>query len=232
MLSRRSFLSTSLSTSLAASLAAPAISADPPGKRWASELKRIAAADAAKSPPKNAVVFAGSSTIRLWKLSRDFPALSLVNRGFGGSTIPDNTAFIPQLIAPLQPRAIVFYAGDNDLAAKGASAEKTADDFKSFVASLDAALPTKVPIVFLSIKPSIQRWALRPLQEDANHRIADFTKSAPDRFHFIDLSPTLLAKDGKPDASLFEKDGLHVNATAYARWAPLVSAALKALKVQ
>ena len=76
----------------------------------------------------------------------------------------------------------------------------TADDFKSFVASLDAALPTKVPIVFLPIKPSIKRWALRPLQEDANRRIAEFTKSAPDRFHFIDLSSTLLAKDGKPVA--------------------------------
>ncbi len=227
MPSRRSFITAVLATSLAA----PALAADPPEKRWASELKRLAAEDAAQAPPKNAVLFAGSSTIRLWKLSRDFPSLSLVNRGFGGSTIPDNTAFIPQLITPLQPRAIVFYAGDNDLAAKGASAEKTADDFKSFVSTLDAALPAKVPIVFLSIKPSIQRWHLRPLQEDTNHRIANFTKSAPDRFRFIDLAPTLLAKDGKPDASLFEKDGLHVNATAYARWAPLVSAALRELKV-
>jgi lysophospholipase L1-like esterase len=227
---RRSFLTASLAASLAA--LALAFAADPPEKRWASELKRLAAADATQAPPKNAVVFAGSSTIRLWKLSRDFPSLSLVNRGFGGSTIPDNTAFIPQLIAPLQPRAIVFYAGDNDLAAKGASANKTADDFKSFVASLDAALPTKVPIIFLSIKPSIKRWHLRPLQLDANSRIADFTKSAPDRFRFIDLAPTLLAKDGKPDASLFEKDGLHVNTTAYARWAPLVTAALRDLKVE
>jgi lysophospholipase L1-like esterase len=228
MPSRRSFLT----TSLAASLSSLSLAANPPEKRWASELKRIATEDAAKSPPKNAVVFAGSSTIRLWKLSRDFPSLSLVNRGFGGSTIPDNTAFIPQLIAPLQPRAIVFYAGDNDLAAKGASAAKTADDFISFVASLDAALPTKVPIVYLSIKPSIKRWHLRQLQLDANHRIADFTKSAPDRFRFIDIAPTLLAKDGQPDASLFEKDGLHVNTTAYARWAPLVTAALRELNVE
>ena len=207
-------------------LTSPLAAADP-AEKWASELRRMEEADRRTPPQQQAVVFAGSSSIRLWKLEASFPDLTLVNRGFGGSTIPDNTALAPRLVLPLRPRAIVFYAGDNDLTAPAATAARTADDFKAFAETVHAALPD-TPIIFLSIKHSIARKHLRPLQAEANRLIAAFCATRPDRLHYVDLDATLLGKDGAPDPDCFAKDGLHLNEAGYARWTPLVRKAIDA----
>ena len=211
---------------LAFALTSPLAAADP-AEKWAGDLRRMEEADRRTPPPQDAVVFAGSSSIRLWNLKTSFPDLTLVNRGFGGSTIPDNTALADRLIVPLRPRAIVFYAGDNDLTARDATAARTADDFKTFVDKVHAALPG-TPILFLSIKHSIARKHLRPLQAEANRLIAAFCASRPEQLHYVDLDASLLGKDGAPDQACFAKDGLHLNEAGYARWAPIVRKALDA----
>src|SRR6476659_6230466 len=69
------------------------------------------------APPKpGGVVFAGSSSIRLWDLKKSFPEKEYVNVGFGGSEVRDSTHFAPRLITSYKPKAVVFYAGDNDIA--------------------------------------------------------------------------------------------------------------------
>ena len=67
-------------------------------------------------PADNRVVFYGSSSIRLWKtLADDFPEQNTLNLGFGGSTLAACAWFFERLVLPAKPKAIVFYAGDNDL---------------------------------------------------------------------------------------------------------------------
>ncbi len=91
------------------------------------------ASDRTNPPPKQAVLFLGSSSIRMWRtLARDFPEHRVINRGFGGSQIADSIHFAERIVFPYEPRVIVFYAGGNDLNA-GKSAESVAGDFKSFV---------------------------------------------------------------------------------------------------
>jgi hypothetical protein len=68
----------------------------------------------------NRTVFYGSSSIRMWKtLDHDFPEKQVLNIGFGGSTLAACGWFFERLVVPTQPRSIVFYAGDNDLATGG-----------------------------------------------------------------------------------------------------------------
>jgi lysophospholipase L1-like esterase len=197
-------------------------------EKWADELKRFAEADR-KTPPKSGqIVFAGSSSIRLWKLEQSFPDLGVVNRGFGGSTIPENEALADRLILPLKPKAIVFYAGDNDLAAKGAEAGKTVEDFRKFLAALERG-GLLVPFVYIAIKPSISRWKLRSMQQVANRAIAAICAERKETMRFVDLDRVMLGSGGEPDPALFEKDGLHVNAAGYERWTPLVRQALREL---
>ena len=116
--------------------------------------------------------FAGSSSVRLWDLKKSFPDLNAVNLGFGGSQIPDSTHFAPRLLFPLEPKAVVFYAGDNDLAA-GRTPTQVRDDFRAFVKAVHGRLP-KARVLFVAVKPSIKRWELfdesavgRPGYEDA-----------------------------------------------------------------
>lgn len=196
------------------------------GLKWETDIAALEAADRAHPPPSGAILFTGSSSIRLWDLKKSFPDLPAVNHGFGGSTIAENIAYIPRLVLPLRPRTIVFYAGDND-SAQGRTAEQIAADFEAYARGVHQALP-EARILYLPIKPSIARWHLRDLQHDANQRIQRFCEANRDWLRFVDTAPSLLGPDGKPDPRCFEADGLHLNAQGYARWAPLVRKAIEA----
>jgi lysophospholipase L1-like esterase len=158
------------------------------------------------------VLFVGSSTIVGWNLKESFPDLVTINRGFGGSQIADSVQFADRIVIPYKPRAIVFYAGDNDLAA-GKSPETVSRDFQTFVKQVRGELPN-VPIVFLAIKPSRARWEIIDTIRDTNGRIEAFCKSQQG-LTFIPLEPVLLGKDGKPQSALLQADGLHLNQRGY-----------------
>src|SRR5262245_66348764 len=67
----------------------------PDPARFESEIHAFEAADATDPPPQNGIVFTGSSSIRLWTtLAEDFAPLPVINRGFGGSMLPEVTAFL------------------------------------------------------------------------------------------------------------------------------------------
>src|SRR5262245_60276361 len=83
--------------------------------RWEKTIADFEKQDAEKPPPKNGILFIGSSTIRMWKLDKSFPDLPVINRGFGGSQMADAAHFAPRLIPQHRPRLVVVYSGDNDL---------------------------------------------------------------------------------------------------------------------
>lgn len=180
--------------------------------RWEGAIRQFETQDRTNAPPKGAVLFVGSSTIVGWNLPKSFPNLVTINRGFGGSEIADSLRYADRIIVPYSPRAIVLYAGDNDLAA-GKSPETVARDFRQFVERVRAKLPD-VPILFLAIKPSIARWGLNDKIRDANGRIEAFCKSQKG-LTFVAVEPSMLGPDGKPNAALFQADGLHLNERGY-----------------
>jgi lysophospholipase L1-like esterase len=189
--------------------------ADPDPNRFASEIKAFADWDSKNAVPADPVLFVGSSTIRLWRTHESFPDLPVINRGFGGSHISDVLHFTDRVVLPYQPRVIVFYAGDNDIAG-GKSAQRVFEDYRKFVALVRAARPG-ARIVFLAIKPSGSRWSLWPEVKKANDLVRDFCRG-DDRLVYADLNASLLTADGTPDPSLFLKDQLHLNPQGYALW--------------
>jgi lysophospholipase L1-like esterase len=183
-----------------------------PFAHWESEVATIEKRFKETPPKKGGVVFAGSSTIRLWDLYKSFPEWNPANCGFGGSQIADSTHFASRLVIPLEPRAVVFYAGDNDVNAKR-TPEQVRDDFRAFVKEVHGRLP-KCTIHFLSIKPSVARRAQFETQTKANALVkADVEKG--DKLDYIDLVALLLGPDGKPKSELFAPDGLHLNEKGY-----------------
>src|SRR5215218_3408937 len=136
-------------------LAQPAKEADRAAK-WEKEVAAIEKRQAEKPPAKGGIVFAGSSSVRLWDLAKSFPDWNATNSGFGGSDVRDSTLFADRLILRHGPRAVVFYAGDNDIA-NGRTPEQVRDDFKAFAAAIHKARP-EARIHFIAIKPSIARW--------------------------------------------------------------------------
>lgn len=193
---------------------------------WDAEVRKYEAIEKAHPGPKQAVVFNGSSSIRLWNLEESFPGWKCINHGIGGSIIPENTALVDRLIFPWEPKIIVFYAGDNDIG-KGRSPQQVADDWSAYVKTVRAKLP-EVKFVYISIKPSIARWKLWPTIQEANAKIKALCE-ADKNSKFIDVSPVMLGPDGKPIKELLRDDGLHMVPAGYTRWVKLIAPEIEAV---
>ncbi len=181
--------------------------------RWEKEIAAMEASERTNPPPRNAVLFLGSSTIRLWKtLAQDFPGVPLINRGFGGSEIADATHFAERLVFPYSPRQIIFRSGGNDLHL-GNTPEEVCADFKAFVAKVHARLP-ETEIVFLSWNNSPSRWSAAARERALNQLVADFANQQA-RVKYLDVADLTLDATGQPRAELFVGDRLHFNAEGY-----------------
>ena len=205
-----------LLASAVAGLDRAALAQDSP---WAKEMAAFEQQDRESPPRTGGIVFVGSSSIRLWDLAASFPGMPILNRGFGGSQIADSVAHVDLLVLKHRPRTVVFYAGDNDIAA-GKTPQAVAADFKAFVAGIHAALPA-ARVAFIAIKPSIQRWALVAKVREANSLIRLQCESDP-RLGFVDVDGPMLGWDEKPRADLFVADGLHLSPKGYDLWNTLV----------
>jgi lysophospholipase L1-like esterase len=184
-------------------------------------------ADLQSPPPKCATLFVGSSSIRFWRtLKEDFPARTVINRGFGGSTIWEIDAYFDRVVAAYHPKEIVFYAGDNDLAATPArTVDDAYADFVGFMRAKEKSLGA-TPVWFIAVKPSKLRWNLQPQMTALNARIEALAGQRDD-LAYIDIVHAMLKPDGTPK-DIFVGDNLHMTPEGYALWTPIVAASLNA----
>ncbi len=174
--------------------------------------------DSIAPPPQGAILFVGSSSFRLWQdLAGSFPRHKVINRGFGGSSLPDVTRYASEIIFPYQPRQIVIYCGDNDLAASDTvTAKLVYDRFVRLYTTIRSRMK-EVDILYVSIKPSPSRERLMPKMEAANRLIADFLGRQA-HAAFVDVYHLMLTPEGRPIDDLFRTDKLHMNARGYIIW--------------
>ncbi len=192
--------------------------------RWAKELLAFEAQDATNPPPRRPIVFTGSSSIRMWQdLSRDFPEMGVLNRGFGGSQLSDMQEHFERLILRYRPRQVVIYSGANDISAKK-PVERVVADLKDVVNRIHRDLP-KTRVTFLSIALNPSRWEQRERIVAANAAIAEFMARDPRR-QYLDVTSPMLQADGSPKPDIFLKDRLHMNRKGYDLWIPVIRPAL------
>jgi lysophospholipase L1-like esterase len=182
--------------------------------RWEKDIAAYEAADRASPPPKGAILFIGSSGIRLWKtLQQDFPKHKVINRGFGGSEIADSTHFAERIIFPYQPRQIFLRAGGNDIH-NGRLPADVAQDFINFVQKVRARLP-KTEIYYIAFNPAPARWGETDKLRNLNERVRALALEMP-RVAVVDAFDVALQPDGKTARTdVFVPDMLHFNAEGY-----------------
>ena len=196
----------------------------PPTNRWESAIAAFEVMDRTNPPPRGAILFVGSSSIRLWPhLAQDFPGHQVIQRGFGGSELSDAVAFADRIVLPYRPKIILVYAGDNDIA-NGKSPERVLADFRAFVEKVRAALP-QTRIGFIAIKPCPARKAFLSQVRAANRLIKEYA-GRDEYLFFVDVFTPMLGSDGGLRPELFGADGLHMNEKGYALWASLIGPVL------
>ncbi len=188
--------------------------------KWEKEISAFEKLDQENPPPKHAIVFVGSSSIKKWTtVAKDFPYHRVLNRGFGGSQMSDAAHFADRIVLPYEPRFIVVYSGGNDINAKKTAGQVFAS-FKEFVANVRAKQPD-VPIAYISIAGNPKRWEQVDEVKKANALIEAFTKEQPG-LKFIDVFHEMLGADGLPRPEIFSADRLHMNPEGYKLWTQIV----------
>jgi len=163
------------------------------------------------------MLFYGSSSIRLWdNLYTDFEAFKPLNMGFGGSTLAACIVYFDRLMEGLNPDIVLIYAGDNDLG-DGRHPEEVFIFFKQIVADVRKRFGN-IPLLFVSIKPSIRRFNIIEQIRFTNKIISSEIDKMDDNVYFIDVFNKMLDSNRFPDRSLFQPEGLHLNEKGYALW--------------
>jgi lysophospholipase L1-like esterase len=165
--------------------------------------------DSLSMPAKGQILFIGSSSFRLWKsFEADMKGLpASFNRGFGGSTLADALYYFDRLVVKYQPKWVIMYEGDNDLA-KGKLPQQIAAEYDEFKARLKKQVPG-AKLVFVAARPSLARVAMVEKQKELNALI----KAKGD--YFIDMHSPFYLADGSLMTDIFVADKLHLNEKGY-----------------
>ncbi len=173
------------------------------------------------SPDKKVVVFAGSSSIRMWKDVQDyFPSYNVINNGFGGSHFSDLIFYYDKIILKQQPEILFIYEGDNDIAS-----DKKPGLIKRQAKELYKRIRVDLPetkIIFISPKPCIARVSLKKQYEKLNKRLLKYCDRKED-LEFADVWNPMLDENGNVYQDIFIEDGLHMNKKGYDIWGKVIS---------
>ena len=188
---------------------------------WDPVITEFEQEDKASPPPLGAVLFVGSSTIRLWDtLTEDMKPLVAFGRGFGGAKIIDISYYVNRIVTPYQPKAVVVYIGGNDFSEIFDNQTKTLTQTKplylQLIDRLKEAAPN-APIFFVALKPTTTNWHQKSLINSVNQ----FLKSRAEldeRLFFIDANQGLYNAQGLPNADFLWIDGVHINSDGYKVW--------------
>ncbi len=192
---------------------------DPEGyARWESEIHIFDSLNVTEKYSEKAVMFLGSSSIRLWKhIKEDLGYPYIIQRGFGGSNLADVAYFTKRILYPVQPRALFLYVA-NDIV--GNAKDKTPDqvlELVKYIVKLAREKYPAMPIAWLAIFPNESRWKVWEKVKQANWLVKQFCESQSNIF-YIDSADKFLDEDGRPIEKYYRDDKLHLTNEGYKVW--------------
>lgn len=194
-------------------------------QKWNDDVGKLAARNSQESNP-DAILFIGSSTIRLWdSLERDVAPYKTIKRGFGGAKFCDLAIHCPRLADGLSYRAAVVFVA-NDI--KGEVSDKEPAEMKRLaritIESLKARNPS-APVIILSITATPSRFAYWNRIQSANRTLSTLA-SEMQGVYFLETEKHYLTMDGKPIEKYFVEDRLHQTPEGYQLLGSLVKSKL------
>jgi len=193
--------------------------------RYEEEIIEFEKEDSVQGISKGKILFVGSSSFRKWtNMKKDLYPLPVLNRGFGGSTMPELDYYFFRIVKPYKPAGIIIYEGDNDVMAPFLTPEVILKSFVIFT-ELTKQYLQKTKIFFVSIKPSPSRAEYLSKMEASNKLIYEYCNKDNDLF-YVDITKPMFTDSGKIRDDIFQKDMLHMNEKGYKIWAKIIKKAL------
>jgi len=190
---------------------------------FVNEIKAFRKADSIKAPAKDAILLIGSSSFTKWKdVQEYFPEHTMLNRGFGGSSLTDVIYYVNDVVLKYSPKQILIYCGENDIAGSSTvNADTVFERFKILYGMIRTKFK-KVPIAYISMKPSPSREKYLETMQKGNELIKTFMEKQK-KAAYIDVYHSMYGADGKMLTNIFLSDKLHMNAAGYQIWQGIIA---------
>lgn len=194
---------------------------------WEKDISRFEHLDSVETYPANAVLFAGSSSIRLWSsLARDMAPYPVIQRGYGGARLTDFSFFASRIIHPHPCSAIALFVA-NDIT--GSPADKKPEEVRDLFLNVLHTIRQKfpdTPVFWIAITPTGSRWKAWPQISKANMLIQKACNREKNTY-FISTKHYFLNSSGLPKNELFRADRLHLNEKGYEVWTDVIKRELE-----
>jgi hypothetical protein len=200
---------------------------DPDVLAWEGDIRKFEHLDSTETYPDDAILFAGSSSIRLWEtLARDISPYPVIQRGYGGAKLSDLAIYAGRIFYPHKCRAIVMFIA-NDIA--GNEDDKSPGEvdrlFRIVLKTIRDKYPV-TPVFWIAVTPTALRWEVWPEIEEAN-RLIEASCLENDNTYYIRTDFAFLNDSFQPKEELFLPDRLHLNAKGYEVWTEIIKKELK-----
>ncbi len=195
-------------------------------EKWEETIQAMESRDETEKHPADAILFIGSSSIRLWEtIDEDMAPYPSIQRGFGGSRFSDVAVYAERLIQPHSYRALVLFVG-NDVSGKetDATPDQVAGWFQRVVA-VSRAHNSEAPVFCIGVTPTMSRWKAWPRIQEMNAAL-QAACAADASLHFIPTASAYLNANGEPRPELFREDQLHLTTLGYQIWAAIIKSHL------
>jgi lysophospholipase L1-like esterase len=194
---------------------------------WENDIKKFEELDKSETYSPDAILFAGSSSIRLWStLAVDMAPYPVIQRGFGGSRFSDLAVYAERIFEPHPCKAIVLFVA-NDISGSDLdkSPEEVASLFKYVLKTIRISHPD-TPVFWIEVTPSSSRWKVWPEIQKATALIRKVCENERNAYS-IRTDFAFLNSEGKPKDELFVKDLLHLNPAGYVVWTDIIKKELR-----
>jgi hypothetical protein len=199
---------------------------------WEDDIRNFEHLDSTEIYPGSAILFAGSSSIRLWEeLAKDMAPYPVIRRGYGGAKMSDLAFYAERIIYPHACRAIVLFVA-NDITGNedDKSPEEVAGLFYGVLKTIRNKYPD-TPVFWIAITPTPVRWNVWPLIVEVNNLIEDISLTSENTY-FIRTDFAFLTGSLQPREELFMPDRLHLNEAGYRVWREIIRKELDRVLVQ
>ena len=194
----------------------------PEVRSWDKDIQKFEQLDRNEKYPDDAILFAGSSSIRLWNtLEKDMSAYHIIQRGYGGAKLSDFAVYADRIFSPHKCKAIViFIANDIMGTAQDKTPEKVAELFRNVLKTIRKSHPS-TPVFWIAVTPTPSRWKVWPQIQKANAMIMNICNNKKNTY-FIKTDFAFLNENGVPKDELFREDKLHLTIKGYAAWTQII----------
>jgi hypothetical protein len=195
-------------------------------KGWEGDILKFQQLDNIEHYQADAIMFAGSSSIRLWStLAEDMAPYSVIQRGYGGAKFSDFAVYADRIFDSHPCKGLVLFIA-NDIT--GDEEDKKPEEVKRlFLNVLKTFRRTHpdTPVFYVAVTPTPLRWKAWTMIVEGNNLIRRECEKHKDAY-FIRTDYAFLGNDGEPRAELFRNDRLHLDAEGYKIWTRIIKSEL------